>query len=79
MISKAVEQQQGASVAIANNVREAAAGTDTVSKLVTEINASVGESSQVAAQVLMTASDLVRDADILREEVNSFSTRVRAT
>jgi len=79
VISKAVEQQQGASVAIASNVREAAAGTDTVSKLVTEINSSVGESSQVAAQVLMTASDLVRDADILREEVNSFSTRVRAT
>ena len=79
VISKAVEEQQGASVAIARNVQEAASGTDTVSRHVNEINASVGESSQVAAQVLMTASDLSRDADILRDEVNSFSTRVRAT
>jgi methyl-accepting chemotaxis protein len=79
VIAKAVEEQQGASVAIASNVREAADGTDTVSKLVMEINSSVGESSQVAAQVLMTASDLARDADFLREEVNSFSTRVRST
>jgi methyl-accepting chemotaxis protein len=79
VISKAVEHQQGASVAIARNVQEAASGTDTVSKHVSEINASVGESSQVAAQVLMTASDLSRDANILRDEVNSFSSRVRAT
>jgi methyl-accepting chemotaxis protein len=77
VIARAVGEQQGASVAIAKAVTAAAAGTDAVASHVQKINASVGESSQVAAQVLMTAGDLVRDAEFLRSEVNSFSSRVR--
>ena len=59
-------------------VAHAGAGNHEVSKQISEITSSVGEANQVAAQVLATAQDLVRDADLLREEVGKFSKHVRA-
>ncbi len=77
-IATAIDDQGGSSSQIATNVAHAGVGTQEVSKHITEITSSVGEASQVAAQVLITASDLVRDADLLRDEVSKFSNHVRA-
>jgi methyl-accepting chemotaxis protein len=77
-IAGAIDDQGGSSNMIAQSVAHAGVGTQEVSKHIEEITSSVGEANQVAAQVLITARDLVRDADVLREEVSKFSTTVRA-
>jgi methyl-accepting chemotaxis protein len=77
-VATAIDDQAGSSAKIAESVAHAGLGTDEVSKQITEITSSVGEANQVANQVLITASDLVRDADVLREEVSKFSSHVRA-
>jgi methyl-accepting chemotaxis protein len=78
-INSAIEDQGDSSNQIAVNVAHAGAGNNEVSKQISEITSSVGEANQVAAQVLSTARDLVRDADLLREEVGKFSKHVRTT
>ncbi len=78
-IVNAIQEQRGASSKISQNVTQASADADEVARHIAQINNSVGESSQVAAQVLLTASDLVRDSDILRSEVNGFSSQVRTS
>jgi methyl-accepting chemotaxis protein len=77
-VAQAIDDQSGSSAQIAASAEHAGVGTDEVSKQIAEITSSVGEASQVAAQVLITASDLVRDADVLRDEVTRFSSHVRA-
>ncbi len=76
-IASAIDHQGDSSSKIADNVAHAGIGTQEVSRHIAEITSSVGEANQVAAQVLITARDLVRDADVLREEVGKFSTHVR--
>lgn len=78
-IVTAIQEQRGASAKISQNVTQASADADEVARHIAQINNSVGESSQVAAQVLLTASDLVRDSDVLRSEVNGFSSQVRTS
>jgi|GEM_PF-4638681 len=77
-IVSAIEEQHETSVKIAVAVKQAADDTFEVAGHIKQIQSSVGESSQVSAQVLLTASDLVRDAETLHAEVNGFSQRVRA-
>jgi methyl-accepting chemotaxis protein len=77
-VATAIDDQDGTSTKIAESVAHAGTGNHEVSKQITEITSSVGEANQVAAQVLITARDLVRDADVLREEVTKFSSHVRA-
>jgi methyl-accepting chemotaxis protein len=73
-----IDDQSGSSNKIAESVAHAGVGTQEVSQQIEEITSSVGEANQVANQVLLTAGDLVRDADVLREEVSRFSSHVRA-
>src|SRR5215471_11234773 len=68
-IATAIDDQGGSSNRIAESVAHAGVGTQEVSKQIGEIMSSVGKANQVANQVLITARDLVRDADLLREEV----------
>jgi methyl-accepting chemotaxis protein len=77
-VAAAIDNQGDSSAQIAASAAHAGVGTNEVSKQITEITSSVGEANQVAAQVLITARDLVRDADVLREEVGRFSATVRA-
>jgi methyl-accepting chemotaxis protein len=77
-IASEIDDQGGSSNRIAENVAHAGVGTEEVSKQIAEITSSVGEANQVASQVLITARDLVRDAELLREEVSKFSNTVRA-
>jgi methyl-accepting chemotaxis protein len=77
-IATAIDDQGGSSSRISESVAHAGVGTQEVSKQIEEIMSSVGEANQVAAQVLITARDLVRDADLLRDEVGKFSSHVRA-
>ncbi len=78
IIVSAIDEQRGASTQISRDIQQATQDADEVMKHVEQITFSVGESSQVAAQVLLTASDLVRDAETLQEEINGFSTQVKA-
>ena len=77
-IATAIDDQGDSSSRIAESVQHAGVGTQEVSKQIGEIMSSVGEANQVASQVLITARDLVRDADLLRDEVGKFSSHVRA-
>ena len=77
-IATAIQEEAGSSAKIAENVHDAGRGATEVSKQISEITSSVGEASQVAEQVRVTASDLVRAADLLRGEVARFSEQVRS-
>jgi methyl-accepting chemotaxis protein len=77
-IASAVEQQQTAAHEIAANVKLASVGTKEVSQNimgVTEASHDVGAS---ATQVLSSASDMAEQAKRLKQEVQSFLTKVRA-
>jgi methyl-accepting chemotaxis protein len=77
-ISTAIDAQAGSSAKIAANVQDAGRGASEVSTQIAEITSSVGEASQVAAQVLVASGDLVGAAELLRGEVSRFSAQVRA-
>jgi methyl-accepting chemotaxis protein len=77
-IAAAVEQQAAATREIAGNVQRAAEGTVEVSANIggaTEMSAEVGAS---AGQVLTAASELSRESDRLKEEIESFLGAIRA-
>jgi methyl-accepting chemotaxis protein len=77
-IADAIDAQAGSSARIAANVQDAGKGATEVSKQIGEITSSVGEASQVAEQVRVASSDLVRAAELLRGEVSRFSDQVRS-
>ncbi|MBV8166748.1 MAG: cyclic nucleotide-binding domain-containing protein [Alphaproteobacteria bacterium] len=77
-IATAIDAQAGSSARIAANVHDAGKGASDVSTQIAEITSSVGEASQVSAQLLVASSDLVGAAELLRGEVSRFSDQVRA-
>lgn len=77
-IASAVEQQGSATREIARNVHEAAAGTSEVSTNIVMLNQAAQGTGAAAAQVLSSADDLSRNAELLRQQVDSFLSEVRA-
>ncbi|MEE3625685.1 methyl-accepting chemotaxis protein [Nitrospirillum sp. BR 11752] len=77
-IASAVEEQSAATQEIARNVDQAAHGTQDVSRSIAGVTVASAEAGQAASQVLAAASGLGRSSDILRTEVGSFISRVRA-
>ncbi|WP_018263173.1 methyl-accepting chemotaxis protein [Methylobacterium sp. WSM2598] len=77
-IAAAVEQQAAATQEIVRNVTEAADGTTQVNGHIAGVASATEETGAAAAQVLASASDLSRQAEQLRAEVERFLSDVRA-
>lgn len=77
-IAAAVEEQDAATSEIARNVQEAARGTQEVSANIVSVADSARETGAASAEISSSSDILARQADTLRQEVDSFLTRVRA-
>jgi methyl-accepting chemotaxis protein len=71
-IAGAVEEQGAATHGIASSVTQAAQGTNGVSANIAGVTQTSGEVGTAASQVLDTASDLSRQSEKLKHEVDSF-------
>ncbi|MEO5374217.1 MAG: methyl-accepting chemotaxis protein [Alphaproteobacteria bacterium] len=78
-IASAVEQQGAATREIARNVEQAAAGTQDVSSNISGVTAAAEEAGESAKQVLTAASDLSRQSEALRSQVDGFIARIRVS
>jgi len=77
-IAAAIEQQTAATMEIARNVQEASQGTTEVSVNIAGVSQAAGDTGKAAEQVLMAASGLGQQSEILREQVNRFISLIRA-
>ena len=78
-IAAAVERQNAATASIADNVNQAALGTEKVSTTMVGVTQASAEVGRAATQVLDAAAGLSRQSDLLKTEVAQFLTTVRAT
>jgi methyl-accepting chemotaxis protein len=77
-VAAAVEQQTAATREIARNAEQAAAGTAEVSRNITGVTEAAGHTGVAASQVLNSSSELTKQAEKLRAEVDRFLRTVRA-
>lgn len=77
-IAAAVEEQGAATNEISRNVQLAAKGTGEVSDNISGITSSAGDTGAAAVQVLSSASELSRQSEKLRSEVDRFLATVNA-
>ncbi|ODA66956.1 Methyl-accepting chemotaxis protein 4 [Methyloligella halotolerans] len=75
-IASAVHQQSAATSEISHSVREAARGTEEVAGHMPNVTHAVDETSESASRVLQVSQDLNRQADVLRETVETFLRQV---
>ena len=78
MVARAVEQQQAATQEIARNIHEAAAGTRDVADNIGDLTSTASETGSAAALVLNSASELARQSELMRGEVQDFLATIRA-
>jgi methyl-accepting chemotaxis protein len=77
-IASAVEEQGAATQEISRNVQEASTGTAEVSTNITGVTQASAQTSAGSTQVLSAASELARNGEKLRQEVEAFLATVRA-
>ena len=77
-IAIAVGEQGSATQEIARNVQQAAIGTTEVTSAISGVNQAAQESGAAAAQVLSSAEQLSRNAELLFQQVGTFLAEVRA-
>jgi len=77
-VAVAVEQQNGATGEIARNVDQAAAGTHDVSRNIGGVERAARETGDAAGRINQSTGNLVRQADVLKQEVTRFLEQVRA-
>ncbi|HWA51197.1 MAG TPA: HAMP domain-containing methyl-accepting chemotaxis protein [Dongiaceae bacterium] len=77
-IAAAVEEQAAATQEIARNVQEAATGTSEVTSNISTVSQAAGETGAAATQVLSASGELSSQADVLRQEFESFIQSIRA-
>ncbi|WP_374650517.1 methyl-accepting chemotaxis protein [Dongia sp.] len=78
-IASAVEEQGTATQEISRNVQEASAGTAEVSSSIAAVTQASEQTSTGSSEVLNAASELARNGERLRQEVEAFLVTVRAT
>ncbi len=78
-IASAVEEQGAATKEIANNVQQAAEGTQKVSSNIDGVTQAASRTDEAAGEVMTVASELAKQSDDLRREVDRFVADVRAT
>lgn len=77
-ISAAVEEQSAATNEIASNVQQASAGTQEVNVTIVKVSDSADESGKAADMVLEATGELSKQSELLRNEVASFLSTLRA-
>jgi methyl-accepting chemotaxis protein len=77
-IASAVEEQGAATAAITRNTQETAQGTEEVSRSIGAVDTAVAKTGTAASQVLASSSELGRQAETLRGEVDQFLAKIRA-
>ncbi len=77
-IAAAVEEQGAATREIARNIQHAAGGTSEVSSNIVGVSAASAEAGTAASEVLSASGALRREADVLRAEIDSFLSNIRA-
>ena len=78
MVAGAVEAQRKATQEIAHNIQEAAAGTHDVATNIGALTATANETGSSATQVLNSASELARQQELMRGEMDKFLATIRA-
>jgi methyl-accepting chemotaxis protein len=78
-ISSAVGEQGTATHDIAENTQQAASGTQEVSSNIAGVTQAASETGAAAQQVLSSASELSKQSETLRAEVDSFLAKIRAS
>ncbi|MFH1157841.1 MAG: HAMP domain-containing methyl-accepting chemotaxis protein [Pseudomonadota bacterium] len=77
-IAAAVEEQGTVTKEISNNVQQASQGTREVSTNIVSVTEAAAQTGTAAEQVLVTASELAKNSDVLRKEVDGFLATIRA-
>ncbi len=77
-IAAAVEEQGVATQDIASNVQQAASGTEQVSKNAADVSQTSNETGSAATEMMAATSELSKQAELLRREVDNFLNTVRA-
>jgi methyl-accepting chemotaxis protein len=77
-VASAVEEQSAATRHIADNVQQAASGTNTVTESIGGLNEAANESAQAAQQVRLLSGNLSEEAERLKEVAHAFLQDVRA-
>lgn len=77
-IAAAVDEQDAATNEIARNVQEAARGTQDVSSNIVKVAEAAAETGSAAAQISSSSDILARQAETLRQQVDTFLGRARA-
>lgn len=77
-IASAVEEQSAATSEIARNTQEASVGTQEVSTSIVDVQLASQETGTAATQVLTAATDMSKETERLKQEVEAFLKTVRA-
>ena len=77
-IASAVEEQGSATQEIARNVQQAALGTGEISANVVGVQQAAGDTGAAAHQVLQASSELSRQSETMRGEVETFLSNIKA-
>ena len=77
-IASAVEEQGAATQEISRNVQEASTGTAEVSSNISGVTQASQQTSAGSTQVLSAASELAKNGEMLKREVDTFLATVRA-
>lgn len=77
-IASAVEEQSAATREIAHSVEQAAAGTAEVSQNITGVTNGAEQTGDASNQALEAASELSKQAEMLRSQVDGFLVEVRS-
>jgi len=77
-IAAAVEEQGAATREIARNIQHAASGTAEVSSNIVGVSQASSDAGNAASEVLTASGGLRQEADMLRQEIDSFLAGIRA-
>ena len=77
-IASAVEEQGSATQEIARNVQQAALGTGEISSNVAGVQQAAGDTGAAAHQVLQASSELSRQSETMRGQVEAFLSNIKA-
>jgi methyl-accepting chemotaxis protein len=77
-ISAAVEEQSSATQEIARNVQQAAVGTNEIATNVSGVQQAAGDTGAAAHQVLEASTELSRQSEAMRGQVETFLSGIKA-
>ncbi|CAK0769230.1 methyl-accepting chemotaxis protein [Azospirillaceae bacterium] len=79
VIASTVQEQSSATHEISRSVQAASSGTISVSGSISEVTEACAETGRMAEDVLRASEQLAQQTDTLRQEVDNFVTRIRAS